>query len=159
MKMLRSAVDFLQWWEGGFLLRFALKLCVHTFTFDDHDDDHDDDNDDEHYPIYMHKTPYMGFCAYGILGAPHDYDSDVLQTSWKHYGWANGMFGVWLWNIPLFSQNTRNLIYLWRSLYCRIVLQPRCSSNTCPTHLGTRSGRCPAQTWNRNPETVIHSAQ
>ena len=58
-------------------------------------------------------------------------------------------FGVWVRNIPLCSQNTRNLRYLWRSLYYRIVPQPMCSSNTSPTHLGTRSGRCQAQTWNK----------
>ena len=46
MKMLRSAVSTLFYdGRGGSL--FALKLCVHTFTFDNHDDD-DDDNDDEH---------------------------------------------------------------------------------------------------------------
>ena len=37
--------------------RLCLMMCVHTFTFDDHDDD---DNDDEHYPIKTHKNPYMG---------------------------------------------------------------------------------------------------
>ena len=67
--------------------RFALKLCVHTFTFDDHDDD-DDDNDDEHYPIQTHKNPYMGFCAYGILGAPprdgDDHNNDAGDP-WQQY--------------------------------------------------------------------------
>ena len=42
-------------------MRFALKLCVDTFTFDDHDDDDDnDDNDDEHYPMWTQKNSYMG---------------------------------------------------------------------------------------------------
>ena len=43
--------NFGEWLVKVAKARFALKLCVHTFTFDDHDDDDDDDNDDEHYPI------------------------------------------------------------------------------------------------------------
>ena len=49
--------------------------CFDRYAPDGEEDDavyNHDGNDDGHYPIQMHKIPYMGFCAYGILDAPHD---------------------------------------------------------------------------------------
>ena len=72
-----------------------LQCWYFYFSVYDDDDDDDGDNDDKHYPILTHKNPYMGFCAYGILGAPRD-DDDAYDNYDEWYVFLDDYDLIWL---------------------------------------------------------------